>query len=345
MSNPERHPDESDLRGGTGRERRGDGAARRAARRPARDAGASYAPAAAPLADRRLVLRGPLRARRRRRHRRHERGAAPAHRAADGELAVHRRDRAPRQRGQPRDGAARRGQPDDRRPRDQPLGGLHRRTRACCTARSCGSRCPTPTGTPTRASPTTRPSPVTGRRLGGAGLPRLAARQHLAGRHVHPAARRRAAAGARHHARRSTSTRPSSTASSSTPGVRRGGGRPRPSSTSSPTSRPARDRLTLDGVRRARAAAAARRPAVRGVHRDVVELRRPQPRGDRGLPRGVAGPDHPRRCGRGRLPGRRRRPLRRGRRRPPAADPGPARSRTRGSRSAAEASGATPPGA
>ena len=35
------------------------------------------------------------------------RRAAPAHRAADGELAVHRRDRAPRQRRQPRDGAAR----------------------------------------------------------------------------------------------------------------------------------------------------------------------------------------------------------------------------------------------
>ena len=32
--------------------------------------------------------------------------------------------------------------------------------------------------------------------------------------------------------------------------------------------------------------------AVRRVDRHVVELRRPQPRGDRGLPRGVAGADH-----------------------------------------------------
>ena len=38
--------------------------------------------------------------------RRDERGAAPAHRAADGELVVHRRDRAPRQRWPPRDGPA-----------------------------------------------------------------------------------------------------------------------------------------------------------------------------------------------------------------------------------------------
>ena len=47
------------------------------------------------------------------------------------------------------------------------------------------------------------------------------------------------------------------------------------------------------GVRRPGAAAAARRAAVRGVDRDVVELRGPQPRGDRGQPLGVAGPDHP----------------------------------------------------
>ena len=46
--------------------------------------------------------------------RRHGRRAAPAHRAADRELAVRRRDRAPRQRRAPRDGASRRGEPDDR---------------------------------------------------------------------------------------------------------------------------------------------------------------------------------------------------------------------------------------
>src|SRR3712207_8003412 len=43
-----------------------------------------------------LVLRRPLRTRRRRHHRRHGRPAAPAHRPADGQLAVQRRDRAPR---------------------------------------------------------------------------------------------------------------------------------------------------------------------------------------------------------------------------------------------------------
>ena len=53
-----------------------------------------------------------------------------------------------------------------------------------------------------------------------------------------------------------------------------------------------------DRPRRAGAAAAARRPAVRRADRDVVELRRPQPRRDRRLPRGVAGPDHLRRRGR-----------------------------------------------
>ncbi len=46
-------------------------------------------------ADRRLVLRRPLRTRRRRPQRRHERRATPPYRPADGELAVQGRDRAP----------------------------------------------------------------------------------------------------------------------------------------------------------------------------------------------------------------------------------------------------------
>ena len=76
-------------------------------------------------------------------------------------------------------------------------------------------------------------------------------------------------------------------------------------------------------ARRRGAAAAAGRRAVRGGDRDVVELRRPQPRGDRGLPGGVADPD--RRGGRhgGGLPTGVGRPLRRRARRPPAPDPGP----------------------
>ena len=156
MSNLEDKPAELDCRDRAGRRRRDHDAARRPARRAAGDAGPPYPAAAAAVADRRLVLRRPLRSRRRRRHRRHGRPAAPAHRAADGELAVHRRGRAPRQRRPPRDGAARRGEPDDRRPRHQPLRGVARRRPRRCTARSSGSRCRTPTGTSTPASPTTR---------------------------------------------------------------------------------------------------------------------------------------------------------------------------------------------
>ena len=55
---------------------------------------------------------------------------------------------------------------------------------------------------------------------------------------------------------------------------------------------PGRGPPRAHGVRRPGAGAAARRRAVRRVDRDVVELRGPQPRGDRGVPRRVAGPDH-----------------------------------------------------
>ena len=58
-----------------------------------------------------------------------------------------------------------------------------------------------------------------------------------------------------------------------------------------------------DGVRRG-AGAAARWRAVGRVDRDVVELRRPHPRGDRRVPRGVAGPDRRRRTVRASRPGR-----------------------------------------
>ena len=82
-----------------------------------------------------------------------------------------------------------RAQPDDRRPRHQPLRGLDAGDHRRCTAPSCGWRCRTTPATATPASSTTRPPPVTGAGWDGAGVPRLAARLDLAGRHRHPAAR------------------------------------------------------------------------------------------------------------------------------------------------------------
>ena len=116
---------------------------------------------------RRLVLPGPLRPRRGRPRRRHGRAAAPAHRPADGELAVHRRDRAPRLRRSPR----------AVRPGELNLMTAGRGISHCeystpdtttCTAPSCGWRCRTATGRPTRTSSTTRPtrSPATAGRPG-----------------------------------------------------------------------------------------------------------------------------------------------------------------------------------
>ena len=69
--------------------------------------------------------------------------AASAHRPADGELAVRGRDRAPRQRRQPRARAPGRAQPHDRRARHLALRGLDARHDHACTACSSGSRCPT----------------------------------------------------------------------------------------------------------------------------------------------------------------------------------------------------------
>ena len=151
-----------------------------------------------PFADRRLVLPRPLRSGRRGRDRRMVVRAAPAHRAADRELAVHRRDRAPRQRRQRRDGAPRRAQPDDRGPRDQPLRDLDCRPRRRCTARSCGWPCPTRTGDTDPGFEHYAPDRGRRRRLARPGLPRVAARRHLAGGHVHPAARRGGRARPRH---------------------------------------------------------------------------------------------------------------------------------------------------
>ena len=269
------------------------------------------------------MLRRPLRPRRRRRHRRHAGRAAPAHRAADRQLAVHRRDRAPRQRRQPRDGAARRGQPDDRRARDQPLRGVHRRAPGRCTAPSCGWRCPTATGTPT---------PGFAHHAPAAGHRRRAGRRGSSSARCSAAPRRSPTytplLGAELLLEPGTTLALDVDASFEhgvlvDSGVWHGRRAARPSSTSWPTSRPASARLELDGVRRAGAAAAARRPAVRRGDRDVVELRRPQPRRDRGLPRGVAGARSPATARSSPTPRTSRRPLRDRRRRPPPADPRP----------------------
>ena len=247
-----------------------------------------------PLADRRLVLRRPLRPRRRRRHRRHGGPAAPAHRAADGELAVHRRGRAPRQRRPPRDGAARRGQPDDRRPRHQPLRGLDAPTTTTLHGAQLWVALPDvgplrrPRLRPPRAGPGHR------RRLRGPGVPRLAARRHLAGPDVHARCSAPSCCSTPAPRWTSTSTRPSSTASSSTPASSR---RRRRDQAARARLRPARLRNAhARGRTTSRAAAAPRRPAVRRGDRDVVELRRPHPRGGRRLARGVAGPARRRRA-------------------------------------------------
>ena len=209
--------------------------------------------------------------------------AAPAHRPADGELAVLRRDRAPRQRRPPGDRPPRRGQPDDRRPRDQPHRGTPPPARPSLhgaqlwLALPDGDRQVEPAFEHYAAPPGAR------RRLGGAGLPRLLLGVDLPGDDVHPAARRRDHAGGgddagdagrpvvrarragrhrRAHARRQAAEAVASSASSSPVG---------------PTGWCYR--ASEDDP-----AAAARRHAVGRADRHVVELRRPRPRRGRGVP-------------------------------------------------------------
>ena len=102
------------------------------------------------------------------------------------------------------------------------------------------------------------------RRLGGPGLPRLAARRHLAGRDRHAAARRRAAARAPAPSCTSTSTRRSSTASWSTPASSRVGDVETKQHELAYLP-PGSQRLTLEAVRRCRGCccSAARRSARR----------------------------------------------------------------------------------
>ena len=243
-------------------------------------------PQRGPVADRRVVLRRPLRPRPGRRHRRHVGRPAPAHRAADGELALHRRDRAPRLGRPPRDGPPRRGQPDDRRPGHQPLGGLHARHHRAARRPAVGGPARGRRATSSRPSSTTRPtrSPATGGRPGCS-----SARCSGSRRRCRPTRRSSAPSCCSPRAPRwsSRSTRPSSTACSSTAGVATVDGqegKPGELVYAAPGPRHAHRRGP-----RGRAGAAARRPAVRRVHRHVVELRGPHPRGGRRLPRGVAG--------------------------------------------------------
>ena len=226
------------------------------------------------------MLPRPLRARRGRRDRRHAGLAAPAHRAADGELAVQRRDRAPRQRRQPRPGPPRRAQPDDRPAAGSATPRCPPTRPPSCTASSCGSRCPRPAGHAEPGFEHYAPPRGDGARLGRPGLPRLHARLDLAGQDLLATARRRDRAraggtswslpldpayehgvlldsGDRHGRRR-----PGQGGRARVRRPRRHAARPSP-----PTHG---GRLLLLGG-----------AAVRRADRDVVELRRPQPRRDR----------------------------------------------------------------
>ena len=95
-----------------------------------------------------------------------------------------------------------RGQPDDGRTRDQPLRGLARRPRRTLHGAQLWVALPDGGRHTAPGFEHYAPDPVDRRRLGGAGVPRLAARRHVAGVDVHAAAGRGAPARARQ--RRST---------------------------------------------------------------------------------------------------------------------------------------------
>src|SRR5580658_6349243 len=91
--------------------------------------GSPQAPAAADAADRgRVVLPGPLRARRREYRLRHAGTSPSPYRPADRELAVRGFGAAPRQPRQPAADPAWRAERDDRRARRRALRGVRRRT-------------------------------------------------------------------------------------------------------------------------------------------------------------------------------------------------------------------------
>ena len=275
-------------------------ATRRAARADhARPAGAAQQE---PPDDRRLVLPGPLRPRRHQGDRRHVGAAAPAHRPADGDLAVRGAGPAHRQPRLRPAHPARPAQRDDRRPRHLPRGGLPARgARRCCTACSCGCACPTRCATDAAGlHPPGRPADVLRGRRHAQGAGRRAGGGAVARADVHPAGGRRDHARARGRARRCRSTGTSSTACSPSRAtvVGRRGAR----ATRWPTSAAAARSSTLArrrGRARTTVADAARRRAVRGGDRDVVELHRPQPRGGRRAARGLERRGRRRGCRRG----------------------------------------------
>ena len=171
----------------------------------------------------------------------------------------------------------------------------------CCTASSCGWRCPTRTGDAPRDFQHHVPTPV---RLDGAtaaGLPRLAGRPDLAGRPPTPRCSARSWCSTPAASVTLASTGPSSTACWSTPGL---------SPSTAPQLGRGRVAYLAAGAAPSRwrtgdrpaASDPARRPAVRGGDRHVVELRRPQPTRRSPAPRGLAGRFRALRWGRG-VPG------------------------------------------
>ena len=213
--------------------------------------------------------------------RRHARPAAPPHRTADRELAVHRRARAPRQPRHPRPDPARRTQPHDRRPRHLPLRSLHTGDTGC-TGSSSGWPCPMRTATLTATSTTTsRPCASTGPRPGcsSASSPEAPPRSRRS--------RRCSAPNSPRTGRRLTwtSTPASSTACSSTPETSGWTTALRPANSATPRGVAT---LTLVNPPMARPHDPARRAAVRRADRHVVELRRALPRRNRAGQRGLA---------------------------------------------------------
>ena len=152
-------------------------------------------------------------------------------------------------------------------------------TTTACTAPSCGSRCPTRTRDTAPGFAHHAPDAGPGDGLEARVFLGSLLGVDLAGADGDPAARRRAAARAGRRLVLDVDPAFEHGVLVDTGGLV--GRRPR-GTPARPRLRPARAcRARAGGARRARAGAAARRPAVRRVDRDVVELRGPHPRGDR----------------------------------------------------------------